>query len=284
MRRNGVPLDLPERPAKPRRTGLTMMIDNGLPTGHFTDVIKSFAPMVDVVKFGWGTSLVTEGLVRKLHVLRETGVDFYFGGTLFEKFLHQDRVDDWQRWVDRFGCTTVEISNGTVDLPNEEKAAYVERFSRDYRVFSEVGAKDQARSEEQAAQQWIDWIIQDQQAGASYVITEARESGKSGLCGRDGVVRGDLFDQLLDAPIDMTRMLYEAPNKELQAFFIRRLGPNVNLGNIASSDVVGLETLRLGLRSDTFFDVDAFVDVDLLDLPGAAVGDGEEGRSRARVA
>lgn len=281
MRHTAVPLDLPDRPAKPRRTGLTMMIDNGLPTGHFTDVVKSFGPMIDVVKFGWGTSLVTEGLVRKLHVLREAGVDFYFGGTLFEKFLHQDRVDDWQRWVDRFGCTTVEISNGTIDLPNEEKAGYVQRFARDYRVFSEVGAKDQVRSEDQVAADWVEWITQDQQAGASYVITEARESGKSGMCGRDGVVRGDLFDQLLAAPIDMSRMLYEAPNKELQAYFIRRLGPNVNLGNIASTDVVGLETLRLGLRSDTFFDVDAFLDVDVIDLPGAAgVTTGDAARAR----
>lgn len=268
--RNGVPLDLPARPSKPRRTGLTMMIDNGLPTGHFTDVVKSFAPLVDVVKFGWGTSLVTEGLVRKMHVLRECGVDFYFGGTLFEKFLHQDRVDDWQRWVDRFGCTTVEISNGTVDLSNEDKAAYVERFSKEYRVFSEVGFKDQTRSDELAAQEWITWITEDQQAGASYVITEARESGKSGICGRDGEVRGDLFDQLVEAPIDLSRMLFEAPNKELQAFFIRRLGPNVSLGNIAPCDLIGLETLRLGLRSDTFFDVDAFLGVDVLDLPAAA--------------
>ncbi|MHA3702447.1 phosphosulfolactate synthase [Jatrophihabitans sp. YIM 134969] len=284
MRHHGIELDLPERPAKPRRTGLTMMIDNGLPTGHFTDVVKSFAPMVDIVKFGWGTSLVTEGLVRKLHVLREAGVDFYFGGTLFEKFLHQGRLDDWQRWVDRFGCTTVEISNGTIDLPNERKAEYVERFAREYQVFSEVGAKDQARSEDQAAQEWIDWITQDQQAGASYVITESRESGKSGICGRDGQVRGDLFDQLTHAPIDMARMLFEAPNKELQAFFIRRLGPDVNLGNIASCDLVGLETLRLGLRSDTFFDVGgpgAWPDV--LDLPSDAPTT-EEARARARVA
>ena len=278
--RHGVPLDLPDRTAKPRRTGLTMMIDNGLPTGHFTDVVKSFAPLVDVVKFGWGTSLVTEGLVRKMHVLREAGVDFYFGGTLFEKFLHQDRVDDWQRWVDRFGCTSVEISNGTIDLPNEEKAAYVERFSRDYRVFSEVGAKDQARSEAQAAQEWITWIRQDQQAGAAYVITEARESGRSGLCDRDGVVRGDVFDELQDAPVDASTLLFEAPNKELQAFFIRRMGPNVNLGNIAPCDVIGLETLRLGLRSDTFFDVDAFVDVDVLAAPLATAGEVR----RARVA
>lgn len=285
MHRHGIALDLPHRPVKPRRTGLTMMIDNGLPTGHFTDVVKSFAPLVDVVKFGWGTSLVTDGLVRKMHVLRECGIDFYFGGTLFEKFLHQDRLDDWQRWVDRFGCTSVEISNGTIDLPNDEKAAFVDRFSSQYRVFSEVGCKDQGRSDEVAASQWIDWIRQDQQAGAAYVITEARESGKSGICGRDGTVRGDVFDELLDAPIDASRLLFEAPNKELQAFFIKRLGPNVSLGNIAPSDLVGLETLRLGLRSDTFFDVDAFADLGALDLAtDASGGRRQEVAAGARVA
>lgn len=251
-----LPLILPERSIKPRHTGLTMMIDNGLPNGQFTDIITSFASLVDVVKFGWGTSMVTEGLQRKIDVLRHAGVDFYFGGTLFEKFLAQGRLDGWRRWVDRFGCTTVEISNGTVDLSNDAKAELVNRYSRDYRVFSEVGFKDGDRSDALDADQWVKWAHDDQAAGAAYVITEARESGRSGICSSDGRVRDDLFDQLMTAPLDVDRLLFEAPTKDLQTFFIRRLGTNVNLGNVASDDLVALETLRLGLRSDTFFDVE----------------------------
>lgn len=230
---------------------MTMMIDGGLPTRQFTDVIESHADLVDVVKFGWGTALVTAQLQRKIDAARANGIDFYFGGTLFEKFLVQDKLDDWQQFIDSFGATTVEISNGTIELTNERKAEYVARFSKVYRVFSEVGLKDSAKSEQMDADEWLRDIHEDLAAGAAKVITEARESGTSGLAASNGELRKDILDHILDSDIDTDSLMFEAPNKALQTYFIGRVGSDANLGNIAPADLVPLETLRLGLRGDT---------------------------------
>jgi phosphosulfolactate synthase len=244
-------LTLPHRSAKPRTSGLTMMIDGGLPTGQFTDVIESHTDLVDVVKFGWGTSLVTAGLRAKVDACKANGVDYYFGGTLFEKFLVQDKVDDWRRFIDSYGVTTIEISNGTIDLSNELKAEYVARFADDYQVFSEVGLKDSAKSAEMDADEWLRYIREDLAAGAVKVITEARESGTSGIASANGDLRGNIIDDILASDIDVDKLMFEAPTKALQIYFVERVGTNANLGNIASTDLVPLETLRLGLRGDT---------------------------------
>jgi phosphosulfolactate synthase len=250
-------LRLPDREVKPRATGVTMVIDGGLPTHYFADVVGSFAGLIDVMKLGWGTALVTEDLKYKIDALLDSGVDFYFGGTLFEKFVVQNRFDDWRRFCDRFGCRTVEISNGTIPMPNEVKAQYVARLSNDYTVFSEVGYKDQTKAAEMGSQLWVDYIEQDLAAGAHMVITESRESGKSGICSANGTLRDGLVDAIADSGIDLNRVLFEAPTKDLHIELIRRFGAQVNLGNIASSDIVALETLRLGLRGDTLSDFDA---------------------------
>jgi phosphosulfolactate synthase len=231
-----------------------MVIDTGLPTHYFSDLVSSFSELVDVVKFGWGTALVTDDLKYKIDALRDVRVDYYFGGTLFEKFVSQGRFDDWRRFVDRFGCRHVEISNGTIELTNTEKARYVERVADDYTVFSEVGYKETARSETMTSQHWIDYIAEDLAAGAAKVITEARESGKSGICRSNGELRIDLIERIAASGIDIDRLLFEAPNKDLQVTLIRRFGPQVNLGNVAPIDIVALETLRLGLRGDTLLD------------------------------
>jgi phosphosulfolactate synthase len=243
-------LGLPERPTKPRRTGLTTVIDNGLPRGLFRDYLESASHLVDYVKFGWGTSLVTRQLADKLATLRELDIDFFFGGTLFEKFLSRNAFDDFRAYCHSWGCRYVEVSNGTVDLPNDEKARYVEKLSGEFDVFSEVGSKDSARSETQTVEDWVGFIDQDFEAGASYVVAEARESGRSGICHPDGGLRQELVEGILTAA-DVDRLVFEAPTRDLQTWFVRRLGPNVNFGNIALNDVLGLETLRLGLRSDT---------------------------------
>ncbi|HEX9316144.1 MAG TPA: phosphosulfolactate synthase [Actinomycetota bacterium] len=243
-------LGLPERPPKPRRTGLTTIIDNGLPRGLFQDYFQSASHLVDYVKFGWGTSLVTRQLADKLATLRELDIEFFFGGTLFEKFLSRNAFDDFRAYCHSWGCRHVEVSNGTVDLPNDEKARYVEKLSGEFEVFSEVGCKDPARSETQTVEDWVGFIHQDFEAGASYVVAEARESGRSGICHPDGGLRQDLVEGILTAA-DVGRLIFEAPTKDLQTWFVRRVGTNVNLGNIAPGDVLGLETLRLGLRSDT---------------------------------
>jgi phosphosulfolactate synthase len=209
------------------------------------------------MKLGWGTSLVTDDLKYKIDSLVDSGVDFYFGGTLFEKFVSQDRFDDWRRFVDRFGCRHVEVSNGTIAMSNAEKASYVRRVAADYTVFSEVGYKESERSESMDPEMWIEYINEDLAAGAAKVITEARESGKSGICRSTGELRMDLIDHIAESGIDPSNLMFEAPNKDLQVLLLRRFGPQVNLGNIAPADIVALETLRLGLRGDTLLDWDS---------------------------
>ncbi|MDL4843013.1 phosphosulfolactate synthase [Aquibacillus rhizosphaerae] len=245
-------LILPTRESKPRDLGLTVLIDNGTPLNVFFDTIVSSSDYVDLVKFGWGTSLITKGLQKKIDFLTSLGIDFFFGGTLFEKFLSQDKVESYYNYCKKFNCSYVEVSNGTIALSNHEKAKFIKEFSQDFIVFSEVGNKDCSKANNQDSAEWLENIHEDFEAGATKVITEARESGTSGLCNEDGGIRTDIFEQILSSSIPVEKLIFEAPNKNMQTFFIKHLGSNVNLANIALSDVISLETLRLGLRSDTF--------------------------------
>ena len=244
-------LELPDRTTKPRAAGLTMVIDNGMPHGAFADAITSLAPMIDAVKFGWGTCLVTTDLGRKLDCLRANGVRFWFGGTLFEKFVVQGRFDDYREFLDEYSCRHVEVSNGTIILSNAEKAGYIRKLAPDFTVVSEVGFKDPGRSEMLPPSEWVASITEDIDAGASLVTLEARESGSSGICRPDGELRYGLIEDVLHAGIGIESLLFETPNTALQTHMITRVGPNVNLGNVPAAGVIGLETLRLGLRSDT---------------------------------
>jgi phosphosulfolactate synthase len=244
-------LDLPHRETKPRESGFTFVIDNGLPRRLLTDAIETVSGYTDLVKLGWGTALVTPDVEGKLAALRHHGVAYCFGGTLFEKFVVQDRFDSFLTLCRLCGCQYVEVSNGTVEIPQYEKARYIARCAEEFTVLSEVGYKDPARAAELTPGELIDAVHSDLQAGAAYVITESRESGKSGICKPDGTPREELIGAILDSGIDVNRFIFEAPTKDLQAHFVKLVGPNVNLGNIAVTDVIGLETLRLGLRSDT---------------------------------
>lgn len=244
-------LDLPHREAKPRSRGLTMVIDNGIPHGAFADAVATGADHIDVVKFGWGTALVTPDIERKLDVLRDHGIDWYFGGTLFEKFVNQGRFESFRTLCRLCDCRYVEVSNGTIDLSPAEKAGYIGRCAEEFVVLSEVGFKDAGRSSSLTAAQLVEAVQSDLAAGAARIITEARESGRSGICRPDGTPREDLVDALLGSGVDVDRIMFEAPTKDLQTHFIKLIGPNVNLGNVAATDAIGLETLRLGLRSDT---------------------------------
>lgn len=244
-------LELPFRDIKPRNHGLTILIDNGIPTKQFIDVIDSHGEFIDLIKFGWCTSLITKDLDKKIEYLRANNLDFYFGGTLFEKALQQRKVDALYNYFKRWGCKYVEISNGTIDLSNKVKAEYISDFSQEFEVFSEVGYKDTQRSMNLTPETWIEYILEDLEAGAVKVITESRESGQSGICAADGSVRCDLIDAIFNSEINLENLIFEAPNKALQVYFIKQLGANVNLANIPFKDVIGLETLRLGLRSDT---------------------------------
>jgi phosphosulfolactate synthase len=234
--------------------GTTMVIDTGLPTGAFTDLIESHGHLIDLIKFGWGTSLVTKDMDRKAAVLRDAGVGFYFGGTLFEHFVWTGRLADYLAMVERFGATHIEVSNGTIPLDQSGKAGYVRRLAGVRPVLSEVGYKDADRSALLTPADWVDALAEDLSAGASMVITEARESGRSGIAQADGSMRGDVLGAVL-AAIDPVLVMFEAPTKELQVELIRAVGPTVNLGNVATSDVIGVETLRQGLRGDTLLDL-----------------------------
>jgi phosphosulfolactate synthase len=239
--------------------GLTMVIDTGLPTGAFTDVVTSHGEFIDVVKFGWGTALVTKDLDRKVRVLAEAGIGFYFGGTLFEHHVWTGQLDEYLRLVERTGATHIEVSNGTIPLDQHTKAEYVQRMSQYRPVLSEVGYKDSDRSALLTPADWTDALQEDLDAGAYMVITEARESGRSGIAQADGTLRGDVFDAVV-ASLDTSKVMFEAPTKDLQVQLITTLGPGVNLGNIATSDVIGLETLRRGLRGDTLLALTTGVD------------------------
>jgi phosphosulfolactate synthase len=234
-----------------------MMVDGGLPTRYFCDLVQSSAEYLDYVKFGWGTALVTHDLFEKVECLRNFGVDYYFGGTLFEKYVLQDRLEEFRDLCHSYSCHNVEVSNGTIDLSNTEKCGYIRKLSDEFTVISEVGFKDSDRSENFPPSRWIECIHEDLDAGASLVTLESRESGRSGICRSNGELRFGLIEELLSCGLRQDELLFEAPSTELQAFFVKRIGPNVNLGNIAATAVLGLETLRLGLRADTLICLDA---------------------------
>jgi phosphosulfolactate synthase len=244
-------LELPERAPKPRSTGLTMMIDGGLPPAYFDDVIDGGAPYLDFVKFGWGTAIVTDALEHKIETLRSHGIEHYFGGTLFEKFLLQGKIDEFREFCRRYSCHYVEVSNGTIDLSDSSKADAVRTLSDEFRVISEVGFKDPGRSDLVPASRWRECVAADLDAGACLVTLETRESGRSGICTGSGDLRHDIVHELLHDGELVDHLLFEAPTVGLQSTFIRLVGPDVNLGNIPATGVLGLETLRLGLRSDT---------------------------------
>jgi phosphosulfolactate synthase len=250
-------LELPGRTSKPRATGLTMVIDNGLPTAAFIDAVTSNAELIDVVKFGWGTAMVTRDLERKIAAVHENGIRFSFGGTLFEKFASQGRLRAYLDMCHHFAADYVEVSNGTLDMSNAAKAAYIRQCAEEFPVVSEVGSKDNDRADAFTSSMWIDAIGEDLAAGARMVITEARESGSSGICDANGDLRFSVIEDILAAGIDASDLLFEAPTKSLQTWFVTRIGANVNLGNVAPADVIGVETIRLGLRSDTFHNYNA---------------------------
>lgn len=246
-----IDLQLPIRPMKPRTGGLTVLIDGGLPLRQFEDVLESSQEYIDFVKFGWGTAIVSPTLHAKIECLEKHGVSFFFGGTLFEKFCVQNKVAAYREFLLKHNCRFVEISNGTIPLSNNQKGDYIEQFAKDFTVLGEVGFKDTTQSMELDVDSWIEYIEQDFAAGARYVITESRESGTSGICQKNGELRADVIDHILAANINPQNLIFEAPNKTLQTYFIGRVGSMVNLGNVPFTDVIGLETLRLGLRSDT---------------------------------
>lgn len=245
-------LNTPARSRKPRTVGITSLIDNGVPTRQFIDVISSTPELIDVVKFGWCTAMVTKDLDQKIQCLLDHHIEFYFGGTLFEKALSQNKLSEFRAFVKKHHCGIVEISDGTLTIPMKEKARHIADFAKEFHVLSEVGKKDIHEADNMPVSRWVDEILSDLEAGAEKVILESRESGMSGICDASGNLRAGLVDGISSSRFRMSDSIWEAPTKKLQTTLISTFGPNVNLGNIAFGDVIALETLRLGVRSDTF--------------------------------
>ena len=244
-------IGIPERPPKPRDVGITLMLDKGLSVREVEDRLEVCSDYIDVAKLGWGTAVITPQLTRKLDTYRSAGVPVFFGGTLFEAFFLREQLDTYKQILNEFGIDHVEISDGSVEIEEEVKLEIIADFARDFNVFSEVGSKDVDII--MPPYQWVDLIRRELDAGSSKVICEARESGTVGLFRPNGEVRSGLVDEIVDM-IGQDKVIFEAPKKPQQVWFLKKFGPNINLGNILPEEVIPLETLRLGLRADTLFD------------------------------
>lgn len=243
---------IPERTSGKRSYGLTMMMDKGLSLKEAEHFIESSAPYTDLVKFGFGTALITRDLKEKVNLYKSAGLKPYFGGTLFEMFFVRGQFDDYRRFMDDSGLNNVEVSDGTIKMGHDEKLECIRVLVKDYEVLSEIGSK--VKGVELSNEVWVSQMKSELEAGAWKVIAEARESGTIGIYDADGKANRELIDDIMKE-ISVDDVLWEAPIKSQQVMFIQMLGANVNLGNIAPNEVVSLEALRCGMRGDTFFDV-----------------------------
>ena len=241
-------LELPQRAAKPRDQGITHVLDRGLSVAQIDGLVEVAGDYVDFVKLGWGTAVATGNLPAKLARYREHGIPVMLGGTLTELAIAQNRLDRLVAWMHELGLEHIEVSDGTINLEHDRKLELIRRLAEEFIVLSEVGSKDDTRI--MAPFRWVEQIESELEAGAWKVIAEARESGSVGIFRHDGEVRMGLIDEIVHA-IAPEKLLFEAPRKDQQVWFVRRLGPDVNLGNITPEDVLSLETVRVGLRSDT---------------------------------
>ena len=240
---------IPERTQQPRVHGLTMVMDKGLSAQEATNLMESSAPHIDIVKLGFGTSFVTPNLKKKLEVYKNYNMPVYFGGTLFEAFLIRNQFDDYIDVCKEFGVSYMEVSDGSITIPHAEKCGYIEKLCKHGVVLSEVGSKDAAHI--LPPYKWIELMRSELEAGSSYVIAEAREAGNVGIYRGSGEVREGLVQEIL-TQIPEEKILWEAPQKAQQLYFLELIGCNVNLGNISPSEVIALEAMRIGLRGDTF--------------------------------
>lgn len=242
--------NIPDRTSKPRNNGLTMVMDKGMGLNGVKDFLSVAAPYVDIVKLGFGTSVVTANLREKIEIYSQHNIPVYFGGTLFEAFLVRDQIDDYIAVLKDYNLSHVEISDGSIIIPHLEKCGYIEKFAKHFTVLSEVGSKDATHI--MPPYKWIELMKAELEAGSTYVIAEAREAGNVGIYRGSGEVREGLVQEIL-TQIPDGKIIWEAPQKAQQVYFLELLGVNVNLGNIAPVEVIPLESMRIGLRGDTFF-------------------------------
>ncbi|HEY8626166.1 MAG TPA: phosphosulfolactate synthase [Solirubrobacteraceae bacterium] len=241
-------LDLPVRSAKPRQQGITHLLDRGLAVVEIDSLVEVAGDYIDIVKLGWGTAIATGNLIAKLERYRQHGIPVVFGGTLTELAIAQGRLDRMVSWLHELGLEHIEVSDGTITIEHERKLEVIASLAQEFTVLSEVGSKDNTRV--MAPFRWVEQIERELEAGAWKVIAEGRESGTVGIFRHDGEVRMGLIDEIAHA-VAHEKILFETPNTHQQVWFVRRFGPDVNLGNISPEEVLSLETIRVGLRSDT---------------------------------
>lgn len=241
--------NIPDRSSKPRESGLTMVMDKGLSCRQAEDFLEVAADKTDIIKLGFGTSTVTPSLTRKLEIYQEANIPVYFGGTLFEAYVIRNQFDDYKRLLDKYNITHAEVSDGSMEISEDQKCEYISSLAKDFTVLSEVGSKDAEKII--PPYKWIAMMKAEIAAGAWKVIAEARESGTVGIFRNSGEIRSGLIEEILQH-IPLDTILWEAPQKVQQVWFLTLYGHNVNLGNISPNEIIPLETLRLGLRGDTF--------------------------------
>lgn len=242
---------IPERTLKPRLHGLTMVNDKGLSVAEARHLVSGALPYVDLVKLAFGTPLVTANLSEKLQVYRDAGIPVFFGGLLFEAFVIRNQFDDFIELLKEYAISYIEVSDGSIDITHVEKCGYIEKLAKYGVVLSEVGSKDKDREHITPPYQWIRLMQAELDAGAGYIIAEARETGTVGLYRNSGEVREGLVQEIL-TKIPAEKIIWETPQKDQQLYFLTLIGANANLGNINPSEVIALEAMRIGLRGDTF--------------------------------
>jgi phosphosulfolactate synthase len=248
---NVVLTHLPKRTKRPRKDGITMVMDKGLSLRQAEDMIDSSGEFIDFVKLGFGTSVITKNLAEKIKLYQQADMKTYFGGTLFEAFVIRDLFDEYCAFMDKFHIDTTEVSDGSIEIKHDKKCDYIRKLSKNYTVLSEVGSKEEGVIIHPAM--WIKMMNKELEAGSWKVIAEARESGTVGIYRSSGHAHTSLVNKITSS-VKQENIIWEAPNKSQQMWWIKQVGANVNLGNIAPQEVLALETLRLGLRGDTFFD------------------------------
>ena len=243
--------DIAERTKQPRENGLTMMMDKGLSLNQAREFVSMNSSHTDIIKLGFGTSAISPDVEEKIKFYQDSGLKVYLGGTMFEAFIIRGMYEDYKDLLRKWNIKMCEVSDGSMEMDHDKKCEYISDLSKEFLVVSEVGSKDE--NKDLPTDLWIDLIQKELKAGSWKVIAEAREGGNVGIFGSGGKVKSDLIDEIIkNVPSD--KILWEAPNKSQQVWFIKLLGPNVNLGNISYNEVIPLETLRIGLRGDTFFD------------------------------
>ncbi len=240
---------LPERPDKPRKIGIAMVMDKGLSIRESENLVSACGDLIDFMKLGFGTSYITNNLAEKIKLYKDAGMKVYFGGTLFEAFAVRNMFDDYLDVLEKFDLNAVEVSDGSMIMAHEKKLEFISTLAKSYTVLSEVGSKD--ADVKITHQKWVSMMASELEAGSFKVIAEARESGTVGIFNSDGTANVALIETI-SKTVPLDNIIWEAPLKSQQAWFIKHFGPNVNLGNIAPNEVIPLETLRLGLRGDTF--------------------------------